>query len=46
MKKFLRIFVAVIVLGLIIFFAVRYYIPFGEGVKAGEEVPVLLLGGS
>ena len=36
MKKFLRIFVAVVVLGLIIFFAVRYYIPFGEGVKAGE----------
>ena len=36
MKKFLRIFVAVVVVGLIIFIVFRYYIPFGEGVKAGE----------
>ena len=36
MKKFLRIFVAVVVLGLIIFISVRYYFPVGEGVKAGE----------
>ena len=36
MKKFLRIFVALVIVGLIIFIAFRYYIPFGEGVKAGE----------
>jgi hypothetical protein len=35
MKKFLRIFVAVIIVGLLLFFFVRYYFVFGEGVKAG-----------
>jgi hypothetical protein len=35
MKKFLRIFVAVIIIGLVLFFGIRYYYPFGEGVKAG-----------
>jgi hypothetical protein len=35
MKKFLGIFVTVLLLGLVLFFAVRYYFPFGEGVKAG-----------
>jgi hypothetical protein len=35
MKKFLRIFVAVIIIGLLLFFFVRYYFVFGEGVKAG-----------
>jgi hypothetical protein len=35
MKKFLRIFVTVIVLGLVIFFYFHYYYVFGEGVKAG-----------
>src|ERR1700742_703297 len=35
MKKFLRIFVAVLVLGLLLFFFVRYYWVFGDGVKAG-----------
>ena len=35
MKKFLRIFVAVVVLGLVLFFFVRYYWVFGDGVKAG-----------
>ena len=35
MKKFLRIFVAVIVVGLLLFFYLHYYYVFGEGVKAG-----------
>jgi hypothetical protein len=35
MKKFLRIFLVVVVLGLVIFFLVRYYWVFGDGVKAG-----------
>ena len=35
MKKFLKIFVAVLVLGLVLFFFVRYYWVFGDGVKAG-----------
>jgi hypothetical protein len=36
MKKFLGILVAVVVLGLIVFIALRYFFVFGEGVKAGE----------
>ena len=36
MKKFLSIFVAVVVVGLIVFFGLRYFFVFGEGVKAGE----------
>lgn len=36
MKKFLSIFVAVIVVGLIVFVGLRYFFVFGEGVKAGE----------
>jgi hypothetical protein len=36
MKKFLWITGLVIVAGLLIFFGVRYYFVFGEGVKAGE----------
>jgi len=36
MKKFLGIFVAVVVVGLIVFFGLRYFFVFGEGVKAGE----------
>ena len=35
MKKFLRIFVAIVVIGLLLFFFIRYYFVFGEGVKAG-----------
>ena len=35
MKKFLQIFAAVLILGLVGFFFVRYYFVFGEGVKAG-----------
>jgi hypothetical protein len=35
MKKFLRIFVAVVIVGLVLFFLFRYYFVFGEGVKAG-----------
>ena len=35
MKKFLRIFVVVVVLGLVLFFFVRFYWVFGDGVKAG-----------
>lgn len=35
MKKILRIVVAVLVLGLVLFFFVRYYWVFGDGVKAG-----------
>jgi hypothetical protein len=36
MKKFLKIAAVVIVAGLVIFIAVRYFFVFGEGVKAGE----------
>ena len=36
MKKFLSIFLAVVVVGLIVFFGLRYFFVFGEGVKAGE----------
>jgi hypothetical protein len=36
MKKFLRIFVAVLVFGLLLFFYFHYYFVFGEGVKAGS----------
>jgi len=36
MKKFLSIFVAVVVVGLIVFVGLRYFFVFGEGVKAGE----------
>jgi hypothetical protein len=36
MKKFGRIAVIVILAGLVIFIAVRYFFVFGEGVKAGE----------
>lgn len=35
MKKFLGILVGVIVLGLLIFIWTRYYLVFGDGVKAG-----------
>ena len=35
MKKILRIITAVLVLGVVVFFLVRYYYVFGEGVKAG-----------
>jgi hypothetical protein len=35
MKKFLRIFVTVVILGLVFFFYYRYYRDFGDGVKAG-----------
>lgn len=35
MKKILRIVVAVLLLGLVLFFFVRYYWVFGDGVKAG-----------
>ena len=36
MKKFLGITVAVLVVGLLVFFYFRYLFVFGEGVKAGE----------
>ena len=36
MKKFLKILSALIIAGLIIFIAIRYFFVFGEGVKAGE----------
>ncbi|HWK07659.1 MAG TPA: hypothetical protein VNS58_28705 [Puia sp.] len=36
MKKFLRVAGLLIVAGLIIFIAIRYFFVFGEGVKAGE----------
>jgi hypothetical protein len=35
MKKFLRIFVTVVILGLVFFVYYRYYRDFGDGVKAG-----------
>jgi hypothetical protein len=36
MKKFLRIALLFVIAGLLIFFGIRYYYVFGEGVKAGE----------
>src|ERR1700738_16519 len=36
MKKFLQITIAVVVTGLALFIAIRYFFVFGEGVKAGE----------
>ena len=36
MKKFFKILAALIVVGLILFIAIRYFFVFGEGVKAGE----------
>jgi hypothetical protein len=36
MKKFLRIFIILVVLGFLVFVGVRYFFVFGEGVKAGE----------
>src|SRR3954470_1510871 len=36
MKKFVGVFSLVIILGLAIFFYIRYMYVFGEGVKAGE----------
>jgi hypothetical protein len=36
MKKFLGIFVTVVVVGLVLFIWLRYFRAFGEGVKAGE----------
>src|ERR1700761_5867232 len=35
MKKFLRIFLAVVILVLVVFIYYRYYRAFGDGVKAG-----------
>jgi hypothetical protein len=36
MKKFLGIVVTLLIVGVVLFFAVRYYFVFGRGVKAGE----------
>ncbi|MEO5595518.1 MAG: hypothetical protein ABIR15_14450 [Chitinophagaceae bacterium] len=36
MKKFLSVFVSVLIVGLIIFFFARYFFVFGEGSKAGQ----------
>jgi len=36
MNKFLKIFVTVLVLGLLVFVAVRYFFVFGEGSKSGQ----------
>ena len=36
MKKFLLIILTLLILGLVLFFLIRYYFVFGEGVKAGE----------
>ena len=36
MKKFLKVVAVVLIAGLVIFIAVRYFFVFGEGVKAGE----------
>jgi hypothetical protein len=36
MKRFLGIFVAFVVVGLIVFIGFRYFYEFGDGVKAGE----------
>lgn len=35
-RKFRNIMLVLIVLGLILFVAIRYYYPFGEGVKTGQ----------
>jgi len=36
MKKFLRIFVTLLIIGLVLFFLARYFFVFGEGSKAGQ----------
>ena len=36
MKKFLKIFVSLLIVGLVIFFLARYFFVFGEGSKAGQ----------
>ena len=36
MKKFLRIFVSLLIVGVVIFFLARYFFVFGEGSKAGQ----------
>lgn len=36
MKKFFRIFLLLLVAGLLVYLVVRYYFVLGEGVKAGE----------
>lgn len=36
LKKFLGIFIALIIIGLGVFFYIRYYYVFGEGVKSGQ----------
>jgi hypothetical protein len=36
MKKFIGITLSLIIVGLLIFFGIRYFFVFGEGVKAGE----------
>lgn len=35
-KKIRNIILVVVVLGLIVFFSIRYYYPYGEGVKTGQ----------
>ena len=36
MKKFLKIFVSLLIVGVVIFFLARYFFVFGEGSKAGQ----------
>lgn len=36
MKKFLTIFVSLLIIGLVIFIVVRYFFVFGEGSKSGQ----------
>ena len=36
MKKFLTIFLSLVIVGLVIFFLARYFFVFGEGSKAGQ----------
>lgn len=36
LKKFFSIFIALIIIGLGVFFYIRYYYVFGEGVKSGQ----------
>lgn len=38
MKKFLFIFIAVVVLGFSAYFAFVYYVPFSEGYRSGELI--------
>lgn len=38
MKKFLTIFIAVIVFGIAAYFAFVYYVPFSEGYRSGELI--------